>query len=62
MKLKYVYIEVKSYSSQKVEHRLNVTGKNLKQIEKAEQGLNINLDSDYYAVVKAYLTPQPLKP
>lgn len=60
--MKYTYIEVKSYATQVVEHRVDVSGKTTNQIEKSERGLNINLDTDYYTTVTSYYEPQPLKP
>lgn len=60
--MKYTYIEVKSYATQVVEHRIDVSGKTTKRVEAIERGLNINLDTDYYTTVTSYDEPQPLKP
>jgi len=60
--MKYTYIEVKSYATQVVERRFDVSNENTNQIGKIERGLNINLHADYYTTVTSYDEPQPLKP
>lgn len=55
----YKYIEVIEFKTNKVTHRIDVTGKPERQIERVEDGLNINLNHElYYTQVNEYTTKQ----
>ena len=56
------YIEVRRWDDTVV-HRVDVTGKSERNIDRVENGMAINLDhSEYYLEVKEYDNEQPLKP
>jgi hypothetical protein len=56
------YIEVRRWDDTVV-HRVDVTGKSERNIDRIENGMAINLDhSEYYLEVKEYDNEQPLKP
>ena len=56
------YIEVRKWDDTVV-HRVDVTGKSEWSIDKAVDGMAINLNHDlYYIEVKHYETEQPLNP
>ncbi len=56
------YIEVRKWDDTVI-HRVDVTGKSERSIERIEDGMAINLNHDeFYLQVENYETEQPLKP
>jgi hypothetical protein len=57
------YLEVVAFDGNKVVKRIDVTDKSEHQIERVEDGMNINLNHEaYFTRVKEYDTEQPLQP
>jgi len=62
MKSSYKYIEIVHMESGKVENRIEVTGHSQREIEKIEDGVNINLHDDYMTRIAEYTTEQKEQP
>lgn len=56
----YTYIEI--VTGETVVHRIDVTGKSNRSIERAEDGVNINLAPTHYTRIASYQQPQQLNP
>ena len=54
------YIEIRKYENDKCVKRIDVTGKTQRQIDKIENGMNINLNHEEY-YTKEVLTQEPLQ-
>jgi len=53
--VKRVYIEVKAFKGGEVIHRIEVTGKSERTIDRIDTGLNLNLNHElYYTTVNEY--------
>jgi hypothetical protein len=61
--MKHTYVEILRFDTDEVVHRVDVTGRSDRTIERVERGMNINLNRDeFYTETKAYDEPQPLNP
>ena len=51
--MKYMYLEIRNIKTDEAVKRINVTTKALREIERAERGMNINLNhNEYYTTIE----------